>query len=89
MSTAISATLPLEGGSETELSHSDRDNFQACAWNLIPAWAFQVMRGALQTEEQQQVSVHLFTGRSDGKGLDLPELGDSLQLHASVLFPTT
>lgn len=31
--------------------------FQACTWNVIPAWAFEVTPNALQSEEEQQVSV--------------------------------
>lgn len=81
MSTATSATLPVEGGSETQPSPSDT-TFQGCTCNLILARAFEVVPNALPAEEQQQVSVHLFPGKSDGKGLELPELGWSLHLYA-------
>lgn len=88
MSTAISATLPLEGGSETELPLSDRDNFPSSRLKSDP-WAFEALPDAFRTEEQQQVSVHLFIGGCDGDDLDLPELGCSVHLHVSVFFPST
>lgn len=87
MSTAISATLPLEEGPETDLSHSDRDNLPSLCLNLIPARAFEVLPNTLQTENQQQVSVHLFAGECDGKGLNCPELNGSVHLHTAVPFP--
>lgn len=67
---------------------SDRDNFPSLRQKSDP-WAFEAFPDASQTEEQQQVSVHLFVRDCDGKDLDLLELGSSVHLCISVFFPST
>lgn len=67
---------------------SDRENFPSLRLKSDP-WAFEALPDAFQTEEQQQVSVHLFIGDCDGEDLDLPGLGSSVHLPISVFFPST